>query len=87
MLGASSRAVRREVITQGVAPVLVGLIFGVVASFWTVQLFRSYVHCVQLRDPAFFVAAGMIVLGATLAGTWIPARRATRIRSRSDLES
>ncbi len=78
-LGASSRAVRREVITQGVAPILVGFIFGVVAGFRTVQLFRSYVHGVQLRDPAFFAAAGIIVLGAALAGTWIPARRATRI--------
>ena len=78
-LGATTGAVRRLVITQGVAPVIVGLLIGVVGGFWVVQLFKNYVHGVQLRDPVFFAAAAVIVVSTALVGTWIPARRATRI--------
>ena len=78
-LGATAGSVRRLVITQGVAPVVVGLLFGVVGGFWVVQVFKSYVHGVQLRDPVFFTAAALIVVSTALVGTWIPARHATRI--------
>jgi putative ABC transport system permease protein len=78
-LGATSRSVRRHVVTEGLAPVAIGLTLGVVAGFWTVQVFRGYVHGVQLRDPLFFIVAAAIVTAAALAATWIPARRATRI--------
>ena len=79
-LGATPGAVRRHVIAQGVAPVVVGLLIGVVGGFWVVQLFKSYVHCVQLRDPVFFtVAALIVVIDRYWSGTWIPARRATHI--------
>jgi ABC-type antimicrobial peptide transport system permease subunit len=86
-LGASSRSVRRVVIAQGLAPVLVGMTLGVVAGFWAVQVFRRYVHGVELRDPAFFITAAIIVVSAALAATWIPARRATRIDPATTLKT
>jgi putative ABC transport system permease protein len=86
-LGAAPRSVRRLVIAQGIAPVVVGLILGTAAGFWTVQVFSRYVHGVELRDPAFFVATAAIVLSTALAAAWIPAHRATRIDPATTLKT
>ncbi len=78
-LGATPGSVRRLVIIQGVAPVVGGLILGAAASFWTVQLFRGYVHGVQLHDPIFFVMGAFVITATAFLSTWIPARCAARI--------
>jgi len=78
-LGATSGGVRRLVIAHGVVPVVIGLMFGVIAGFWIVQVFRSYVHGVKLHDPSFFAVAAVIVMITALVGAWIPASRATRV--------
>jgi predicted permease len=78
-LGAQPARVAREVIAGGMKPVIVGLLIGLVASFWTTSLWSAQLFNVSSTDPAVYAGVVVGVLVVALAATIVPVRRALRV--------
>jgi putative ABC transport system permease protein len=78
-LGAPPALVAREVVTGGLKPVLVGLVLGLIASYWTSSYWSAQLFNVSGTDPQVYlgVAIGVLLVGA--AATIVPMRRALRV--------
>ncbi len=75
-LGAQQADVLRSVLAQGLFPVLVGLVLGLVAAGIAAVSIRSLLFGIEPLDPAALGGvAGILLLAATLA-CYLPARRA-----------
>jgi predicted permease len=79
VLGARGQDVRSLVLRQGLAPVVVGLAAGVALALGLGRLLGSFLFGVGAADPATLAGVAIVVIGATAAGCWLPARRATRV--------
>lgn len=78
-LGAPPTQVVRLVIAQGLRPVLIGLILGVVLALGLSQILASQMANLTTTDP---VTYGTTALALTLIATlacWLPARRAAQV--------
>jgi putative ABC transport system permease protein len=78
-LGARAADVLRLVVAQGMALVAIGLGVGLAAALALGRLLASQLYAVSASDPATFAIVAVLLLGVTLAASWIPARRATRV--------
>ncbi len=78
-LGASTSSVVRLMARQGLAPVAVGLVIGVLLSLGAVRLIRSWLFGVGPGDPITLVVVATLLLAIALAASFIPARRAARV--------
>src|SRR5882762_82736 len=81
-LGPQHLHLLRIVIWDGVRFVVVGIGIGLFASWVFIpRLFfsRLLMNGVQATDPIAFLGAALVVFGAALAASYIPARRATRL--------
>jgi hypothetical protein len=87
-LGASSRNVIRLVLSESGLLVVVGLLVGLAAAFFvTIPLAAFLVAELPSRDPVSFVTSAMLLLLTSVAASWAPARRATRIAPASALRA
>jgi putative ABC transport system permease protein len=78
-MGATVQDILILVFREGMLPVGVGLILGLVGSLPVNRLLKSQLVHVSPADPlTFIVAAATLIVAATL-GCWIPARRAMRV--------
>lgn len=77
--GASSGNVVWMLLRQGAGVALVGIVIGVAGSLALTRLVASLLVGVSATDPLTFVAIPMLLLGVTLAATYVPARRAALI--------
>lgn len=84
-LGARGADVTRLVMRQGLAPVVVGLVMGLLAAWWAAQalksntLFQAQLYEMNAVDPATFLAAGTCLLVIAGFACWLPASRASRV--------
>jgi hypothetical protein len=78
-LGASSRAVTRLVVGDGVRLVFVGLIIGVATAVASTRTLASLLYAVSSGDLATFLVIAVLVTAIALAASYVPARRAARI--------
>ncbi|MDP6371164.1 MAG: ABC transporter permease [Vicinamibacterales bacterium] len=78
-LGAGTGNVVRSVVGRGLLLSAVGLAVGAGGAVAAGRLVESQLFGVSPSDPATLAAVVCLVLVATLAASWIPARRATRI--------
>ena len=78
-LGATSRDVLRLVISQGMRVALAGIAAGVAASLALTRLMSSLLYQVSANDPAIIAGISILLVLASLAACYIPARRATRV--------
>jgi putative ABC transport system permease protein len=77
-LGAQARDVLRLIISQGMQPVMIGLLFGLGTTFALGGLLASQLYEVSAHSPTLL--AGTFLLGTVaIAACLIPARRATRV--------
>jgi len=78
-IGATPARVRRMVIGEGLAlggaGIALGLLFGVGVG----QVMGSLFVDVSAFDAATFILAPLMLLGASVGATWLPARRATTV--------
>jgi len=78
-LGAQSRETLGLVIQQGMKPVAVGLLVGLLGSIALTKTLAGFLYGVSANDPVT-IAAVVLVLGAAgLLACWIPAQRATKM--------
>jgi ABC-type antimicrobial peptide transport system permease subunit len=78
-LGARREGVLRLVVRQGVAPVAIGVVAGLVAALGATRLMRGLLYGVSAADPITYVAVALFLAVIALVATYIPARRATRV--------
>jgi predicted permease len=78
-LGALPTDIRRLVITQGFAPVLTGLVVGVLASIGTGRLLGTLLFGVAPTDPLTLAVVVVLFVIVALAAMYVPTQRAVRI--------
>ena len=78
-LGASPRDITRLVLGQASAIASVGLAVGMAAALGFARTLSSVLFHVQPWDPATLASAAALLAAATLAASYLPARRAARV--------
>lgn len=86
-LGASTQRVIQNIVTGGMQPVVIGLVLGLVGSFWTTQLLKTQLFEVSTTDPRTYLMTLAAVLAISLLATLIPAYRALRVNPIAALRS
>jgi predicted permease len=78
-LGAPRSVVLRMVLRQGLILILLGIGFGLAASFAATRLLASQLFGITPTDPVTFIAAPILLLIVALLACFVPARRATKV--------
>jgi putative ABC transport system permease protein len=78
-LGATAADVRRLVLGEGVRLAVAGAIAGLVLTLAVTRVLRGLLFETEPLDPVSLVTAALVLVGAALVATWLPARRATRV--------
>jgi putative ABC transport system permease protein len=78
-LGASARAIRGLVLRQGMAPAIVGLGAGLLASVATGRVIESMLFGISSGDLLTYATVMTMILAGALAACLVPARRAASI--------
>jgi ABC-type antimicrobial peptide transport system permease subunit len=78
-LGAEPAEILRLVLSQGVRLACAGAAIGLVVSLIASRLLRNQLFHVSSFDPLTFTLVAAVLIGAALAASYIPARRATRV--------
>jgi putative ABC transport system permease protein len=78
-LGASSRSIHKMALSQGMQPVLAGLVLGAVGAWWLSRYLTTLLYNIQPFDALTYGAVCAILSLAALTACYIPGRRATRI--------
>jgi predicted permease len=78
-LGAPPGTVRALVVRQGMALALAGVAAGIAGAFVLSRVMAAVLYEVQATDPATFATVIVVLLGAALVASWLPARRALRV--------
>ena len=86
-IGADPRQVRWLVVRQGLRPVLLGVAVGLVGAWMGAKTLASLLFDIAPRDLFTFVAAASITIVVSLAASYLPARRASRLDPVSSLRA
>lgn len=78
-LGATIRAVRRQVVAQGTRVVLVGVAIGLAIALAATRLLGTLLFEVGALDPVIFAAMSIMMLGVGALASYVPARRASGV--------
>ncbi len=78
-LGAQTRDVLRLVVNQGMKPVVIGLVVGIVSAFALGRLISSQLYQVSAHNPALLGGATVLLAAIALLACLLPARRATLV--------
>jgi len=78
-LGATSGAVRRQVVSQGAKVVLVGVVIGVGVALGTTRLMSALLFGVKAVDPIVFALMSITMIGIGILASYMPARRASSV--------
>src|SRR5947207_751611 len=78
-LGAQTGDVLRLVVNQGMRPVIIGLVVGIIAAFALGRLIAAQLYQISPYDPFLFGATTIVLAVAALMSCLIPARRATLV--------
>jgi predicted permease len=79
-VGASNASVARLVIGGASSGVVLGGVVGVALALVGARALAPYVYGVRLTDPEVYVAVGLLLGLSTVAASWFPARRASRVK-------
>jgi putative ABC transport system permease protein len=78
-LGAEKGDVLRLVLGQGLRLALLGLAIGVGLSFALTRFLKSALYGISATDALTFAGVAVVLTGVTLAASYVPARRASKI--------
>jgi predicted permease len=78
-LGAQQSTILRQVLLQGMSPVIGGLVLGVFAALWVGRIIGSMFFGVAAHDPVTMAVVASILTIVGAAACWLPARRAAAI--------
>ncbi len=78
-LGAQRFQIQGMVLSHGMKLLGVGMLLGIGGALALSRVLRSVLFQVETGDLEIYFAVGVVLLFATLAASWLPARRASRI--------
>lgn len=78
-IGAHRAQVLTMILKQGLALTGLGIAVGVAVAFGATRLMESVLYQVKPTDPVTFAAVTAVVVGVSLAASYLPALRATRV--------
>jgi putative ABC transport system permease protein len=78
-LGASGGSILRLVLSTGLREALIGLLLGLAAATGVTRVLSGILVQVSPTDPVTYGAVGALLIGASILGCTVPARRAMRI--------
>ena len=78
-LGARPAQIRTLILSHGMQLLLIGSAIGLLAAVALSRALQSMLFDVKGLDPRIYLGVGVLLFGATLLASWIPARRASRI--------
>jgi putative ABC transport system permease protein len=78
-LGAQTRDVLRLIVSQGMKPVVIGLVIGIAAAFALGRLLTSQLYQVSAYNPALLAGATVLLAAIALLACLLPARRAALV--------
>jgi ABC-type antimicrobial peptide transport system permease subunit len=78
-LGAQRGDVVSLIVRSGAAPVLGGLVAGILLALTLSAVMESVLFGVNPRDPVTLALVSALLFGAALGAIWIPARRAAAL--------
>jgi len=78
-LGARPNTVQWMILREGSFMLAGGIVIGLLLAIATGKILSGILYQVGALDPIAFSIAPLLLAGATLLATWLPARRATRI--------
>ncbi|HEX7780989.1 MAG TPA: FtsX-like permease family protein, partial [Vicinamibacterales bacterium] len=76
-LGATRGDVRRLLLRDGAAVIVMGLVIGLVAAVWLAQSLTGLLHEVAPADPAVLLLVAAVLASAGLIAAFLPVRRST----------
>ena len=79
VLGATPASVLRMVVRQGLVLIGAGLGLGLVGAVALTRVMQTLLFGVTPTDPLTYVGVATLLLGAAMAASYLPARRATRV--------
>ena len=75
-LGAQRRDVLNMIVSQGMRPVIIGTVAGILTSFGAARVLANLLYGVTTTDAVSYVSAGLLLIAVAAVATYIPARRA-----------
>jgi predicted permease len=78
-LGAQGKDALRLILMQGLKPVIIGSVIGLIAALALGRVLASLLYGVTATDPATFVIVALVLSFVALVACYLPARRATKI--------
>jgi putative ABC transport system permease protein len=78
-LGAAPGSILQQVLGEGVVLASAGITAGLIGALLLTRYLASLLYTVKPIDPAVYAAVALILMTATLAGCYVPARRAMRV--------
>jgi putative ABC transport system permease protein len=86
-LGATARDVMMIVLVEAFALSAAGVAIGVAGALATTKLMAALLFGIEPSDPATFAGIAAALMATALAGSYLPARRATRVDPIATLRS
>jgi putative ABC transport system permease protein len=78
-LGAKQRDVLKLVLGQGIMLMAIGVVIGLAGGLLLTRVLSSLLYGVRATDPLTFMGVSLLLGGAALLASYIPARRATKV--------
>src|SRR5207247_6109856 len=78
-IGAAAQNVRRMVLREGMAPVVMGTILGLAASIAVNRILQTQLVGVSPYDPVTMAGAPVVLIAVALLACDVPARRAMHV--------
>ena len=79
--GAGHNQVRRQILQEGATLATVGLILGLMGAYVLGRTMQSMLFGTGALNVTVILATGLVLLGAALAASYVPARRASAVDS------
>jgi ABC-type lipoprotein release transport system permease subunit len=78
-LGAQAPQLTREIVARSLLPIGAGIAAGITGARFTSTLLQGLLYGVQPSDPIVLGSIAIVLGGAALVASWIPARRAAGV--------
>lgn len=78
-LGASRGSIHAMVLRDALLLVAVGLVVGLPVAALLAPFMQGLLHGTRVSDPRVYLGVVLVLLGASVVASWIPARRASRV--------
>lgn len=86
-LGARPEGIRSMILRQRMVVTLLGLVAGLAGAWVGAGAMGTLLYGISPRDPVTWISVTVVVVGTSLAATYLPARRATRVDPREVLNA